>query len=305
MAENNKPSQLLLWLKVMRFFSLSFTGIVGLIGAGFAFMSPGRVNWCLMPVVLAGAFFLHLGANLASEYFDYKKGVDRTGSLGGTGLLVQGYLSPIKVYRAGIGFFIAGVVAGAYVVYRVDWIVLLFGCGGVICGYFYGGRPVSFKYRGLGDVMIFLCFGPLMMLGTYYALVQSFSWKAAAASVPMGMLITAVVVANNIRDISSDVEADITTLASSLGFRAARFEYIFLVAGAYVFTVIMVIFGYFPLSTLAVLLAVAAAGKNIKTMWNAEKIDSPQLAAMDKKTAPLVAQFGLLFFASVMLNALI
>jgi len=293
------------WIQVMRFFSLSFTTLAGLIGAGFALTFPGHVNWELLPLVLVGAFLLHVGTNLTSEYFDFAHGVDRHDTFGGTKLLVEGYLPPRKVLWAGVAAFAAGSLIGFYLTIRIDWVILLLGGIGVVAGYFYGGRPLGFKYRGLGEFMVFLTFGPLMVLGSYYVLTEHFSWNVLLASVPIGLLITAVLYANNTRDILNDAKAAVRTAPMSLGLERAKVPYLFLVLGAYVVTVLAVLLGLFPPVTLAVLITLPTALKNVKLFRKIQAFNSPELLTMDLRTAQLVTQFGVVFALALVVEKLI
>ena len=293
------------WVQVMRFFSLSFTTLAGLIGAGFALAYPGHVNWELLPLVLLGAFLLHVGTNLTSEYFDFAHGVDRHDTFGGTKLLVEGYLSPRKVLWAGVAAFAVGSLIGFYLVARIDWVILLLGGIGVVAGYFYGGRPLGFKYRGLGEFMVFLTFGPLMVLGSYYVLTQNFNWVVLLASVPIGLLITAVLYANNTRDILNDSKAAVTTVPMNLGLEKAKVPYLIMVLGAYVVTVLAVILGLFPPVTLAVLVTLPTALKNVKVFRKIQEFNSPELLTMDLRTAQLVTQFGVVFALALFVEKLL
>jgi 1,4-dihydroxy-2-naphthoate octaprenyltransferase len=304
-AGRNRPSQRSLWTQAMRFFSLSFTVLTALIGAGFALSYPGPVRWDLLPLILLGAFALHVGSNLTSEYFDYREGVDRPETLGGTRLLVEGWLSPRAVFRAGLLFFALGVAIGLYIAYRVDWWILLFGLAGLAGGFFYGASPLRLKYRALGELAVFVCFGLLMVVGSYYALTDSFDWQVALAAVPIGFLITAVLSANNTRDIGNDAKASVTTLPIRYGLAAARVGYAALVVTAYSITVVLVVLGAIPVFSLVVLISVPLALKNVRDMLRVADENSPTLSTMDVRTAQLVTQFGVLFFAALVADRLL
>lgn len=298
-AGSNRPSRSALWIQAMRFFSLSFTVLTGLIGAGFALSYPGPVRWDLLPLILLGAFALHVGSNLTSEFFDYREGVDRPETLGGTRLLVEGWLPPRAVFRAGLLFLALGVAIGLYIAYRVDWWILLFGLAGLAGGYFYGASPLRLKYRALGELAVFVCFGLLMVVGSYYALTDTFDWRVALAAVPIGFLITAVLEANNTRDIRNDAKANVTTLPIRYGLGAARVGYAALVVAAYLITVVLVVLGAIPVFSLVVLVSAPLALKNVRDMLRVEDEASPTLSTMDVRTAQLVTQFGILFFAAL------
>lgn len=304
-AGRNRPSQRSLWIQAMRFFSLSFTVLTGLIGAGFALSYPGPVRWNLVPLILLGAFALHVGANLTSEFFDYREGVDRPDTLGGTQLLVEGWLPPRAVFRAGLLLFALGCAIGLYIAYLVDWWIVLFGLAGLVGGYFYGAGPLRLKYRALGELAVFACFGLFMVVGSYYALTDTFDWRVALAAIPIGFLIVAVLEANNTRDIRNDAKASVTTLPIRYGLGAARFGYAALVAAAYLITVALVAVGWIPVFSLVVLVSAPLALKNVRDMLQVEDEASPTLSTMDVRTAQLVTQFGILFFAALVADRLL
>lgn len=301
----DRPPQRALWVRAMRFFSLSFTVLAGLIGAGFALGYSGAVRWELLPLILLGAFALHVGTNLTSEYFDYMENVDRPETQGGTGVLVEGLLAPRAVLRAGLIAFGLGVAIGAYITYRVDWWILFFGVVGFLGGYFYGAGPLRLKYRALGELAVFICFGPFMVVGTYYALTGHVDWSVALAAIPIGFLITAVLEANNTRDILHDGQARVQTLPIRFGVDAARRAYAILVLAAYLVTGVLVASGMIPVIATLVFLTLPVAVKNVRDMLAVEGEGSPILGTMDVRTAQLVTQFGVLFAAALLVDRLL
>ena len=114
------------------------------------------------------------------------------------------------------------------------WPVLALGVASVLAGYFYTASPFSLAYRGLGEVVVFVFMGPVIVMGAYYVQVEHFAWEAFIASVPIGLLVAAILHANNVRDIENDRRNNKWTLAALAGRPLADYEFIALTLGAYV-----------------------------------------------------------------------
>ena len=183
--------------------------------------------------------------------------------------------------------------------------VLLLGIAGILGGYFYTAKPFSFKYRALGDVMIFLMYGPAIVAGTFYALTGTFTWTAVYCSIPLGLLITGILQANNLRDILHDRQANIKTLATVFGSGFAKGEYIFLIAGAYVTVILLVVFKVLSPWGLLVLLSLPVALKNMSMIKGVKMEDTGKIAMLDAMTAQLTLMFGVLLSISLLLTKFI
>ena len=128
-----------------------------LLGAVLAwYLSTGSVSWRLLPFIIMAGVFYHAGANMVSDYFDYKRGVDRYRTMGGSRVLTDGYLAPKAVLSGGVVLFILGTLLGLWMVTHRGTPLLWLGVAGLVGGFFYGGLADRIKYRGLGETVTIL-----------------------------------------------------------------------------------------------------------------------------------------------------
>jgi len=176
------------------------------------------------------------------------------------------------------------------------------GLAGILGGYFYTAKPFSFKYHALGDVMIFIMYGPAIVGGTFYALTGTFSWATVYISIPLGLLVVGILQANNLRDIIHDRQANIKTLATVFGEGFAKGEYIFLIVGAYLTVVVLVLTHYLNYWSLLVFLSLPIALKNMNMIKGVKIEDTGKIAMLDALTAQLTLVFGVLLSISIIIT---
>jgi len=208
---------------------------------------------------LLGAVLLQIGVNLANDYFDYLKGVDTAERLGPVRVTQSGLIPPSGVLKGMILTFFLAVVAGIYLVYEAGWIVVLIGSASILAALLYSGGPFPFASHGLGDLFVFIFFGPVAVCGTYFVQSLSVSIACALLSVPLGLMIASILVVNNLRDIPTDRKVGKRTLAVILGARGARVEFAVLLILSYAAPVLMVSFGVLHFGALLPLLSVPRA----------------------------------------------
>jgi 1,4-dihydroxy-2-naphthoate octaprenyltransferase len=182
---------------------------------------------------LAVALLLQVLSNLANDLSDFRSGADAEDRLGPPRATAEGWLSEREMI-AGIGLVLglAGLV-GLYLVWLGGLPILVLGAAALVSAFAYTGGPFPFGYHGLGEVFVFVFFGLVAVAGTTY--LQTLTWEplALAAAVPVGALISAILVVNNLRDIDADRRAGKLTLAARRGPRFARQEYDTLLLLAY------------------------------------------------------------------------
>jgi 1,4-dihydroxy-2-naphthoate octaprenyltransferase len=174
--------------------------------------------------------------------------------------------------------------------------VLGFGLAGVLLGLFYTAPPIGLKYRALGDVAVFLAFGPLMAMGAYFVQAQELSWRAGVLAVPAGLLTIGILHGNNFRDILEDRKAGYTTVAGLLGPRGSSLYYLLLVAGAYGATAAFVAAGWLSPWCLMVLATLPYAWRNVRIAFRPARV---AFTWLDLLTAQLHLLFGLALVAGV------
>ncbi len=250
-------------LRSLRLFSLPVSVLPVLLSVAVV-RAVGAWDGWTVALSAAGAGLLHLAGNLLNDWFAFRAGVDRCGpeAAGRPGrVLVTGGLTARTVLiEAVICLLLAGLAAGLLSV-RVGWgaWVWAVAAGGLL--YSYTGPPLRLKYRAMGEGVIFLVFGPLLMCGAAWAQTGGLEWEALALSVPVGLATTAVLVGNNIRDRDEDGRAGIRTLAHFAGGRPARGLYVALVLIAALTPAVAAAMGAAPRGLLAVPLTLALLGK--------------------------------------------
>ncbi|MBM3325116.1 MAG: 1,4-dihydroxy-2-naphthoate octaprenyltransferase, partial [Calditrichaeota bacterium] len=250
---------------------------------------------------LLGGLFIHAGSNLFNDFYDYKTGAD-TQPTSGSGLLVQKILRPEQVFHAALLMFLLAFLLGIYLVAVRGWVIVALGIGGLLGGYFYTARPINLKYRALGEPVIFLLFGVLMVWGAWFVQTGRFAWEPMLVSVPVALLVTAIVHANNLRDILTDQKAGFRTLSAHLNPRGSSLFYCALVALSFLWLLPMVLSGILEWYVFVALLSLPAALKVVKVVRRLDaKPDSP-LAFADVLTAQLHMQYGLLLAAGILVG---
>jgi len=195
---------------------------------------------------LLGALLIQIGANFANDVFDYQKGADTRERLGPVRVTQAGLLPPERVMLGMWAVFGLATLIGVYLVIVAGWPVVLIGLFSILAGIAYTGGPYPLGYHGLGDVFVFVFFGLVAVAGTYFVQAGAVSPLAVWASIPIGLLATAILVVNNLRDIETDARAGKRTLAVRLGKRGAQWEYALLVAGAFLSPLVMWVLGLAP-----------------------------------------------------------
>jgi 1,4-dihydroxy-2-naphthoate octaprenyltransferase len=291
------------WWQAARPFSFTVSVIPPLLGSLIAVMEHPSLSFNTVHfiLVLFGCVLAHAGANMLSDYFDYRKRVDREGTFGSSGVLVGGLLSPSQILRGAIVAYAVAAAIGLYLIQSIPngtglvWLILV----GAILGIFYTAGPIAFKYRALGDLAVFISFGSAMTLGAYYVQAHQFSWAPVLYALPLALLVDAVLHSNNLRDIENDKKVDIKTLPIIVGEEASKIIYYALIFGAYVLTAVLVVLTDMPVLTLVTLLSLPLAIKLAKLVSNKTNSDPNQFAMIDAATAQLHSAFGILLLVSL------
>jgi 1,4-dihydroxy-2-naphthoate octaprenyltransferase len=196
-----------------------------IVGAAVA-VRDDQFHWPAALAALAGAVLIQIGTNLANDLFDHLRGTDTPDRQGPLRVTQAGLVTPAQIRHAMVLVFGVAFLIGIYLVVRGGWPVVWIGLCSIAAAILYTGGPYPFGYYGWGDLFVFLFFGPVAVVGTYY--VQALSIVPAVwwASIPMGALATAILVVNNLRDIDTDRRAGKKTLAVRLGRFGSIGEYV-------------------------------------------------------------------------------
>lgn len=291
-----------LWLRAVRPFSFTGSVIPVTLGAMLS-MKQERFQFGYFVLSIIAIVLLHAAVNLLSDHDDYENKVDTKDSYGSSGVILENLLSSRQVRKGGIICLIAGCLIGIFLSYERGLMVLILGFIGAIGGYSYTGRPLKLKYKGFGAPLVFLLFGPLMVIGSYYVQMQYISVEAFYISIPVGLLTTAILHANDIRDIFHDKKAGIKTLSILVGIYNSKTIYYAMLLLSYISIIIMCIFRVLPLWSLLCLLTLPTAYNNIKVLSRCE-VNVSGLITLDISTAKLQAQFSLIMIFSIVLGIL-
>jgi 1,4-dihydroxy-2-naphthoate octaprenyltransferase len=278
------------WLAALR--PVSFTASIIPVLVGTAVAADREFHAGLFVLALAGSVAIHAGTNLVNDYFDHVKGTDNEESLGQSGVIQRGLLSSRAVLTGGIIAFAIGAAVGLAITAMVGWPVLALGVASVLAGYFYTASPFSLAYRGLGEVVVFTFMGPVIVVGSYYVQTQSWDWAPFVASLPIGLLVAAILHANNVRDIENDRRNNKWTLAALAGRPLADYEYVALMLGGYGVVVAMTLAGGAPWPVLITLLTLPLAVRLVA--FEARQTSPRALNLVLAQTAGLHMLFGAL-----------
>ena len=255
------------------------------------------IDWVSGVLAIVGIVFFHASGNMLSDVRDYKKGVD-------AGLnhmpLVNGSFRPKEYVTFSTVLFVLGCIIGFYIMSRCGWPLLY----AAVYGAFFTLTYATFKYFALGDVVIFLSYAVIPILGTTYATISEYYYPALVLALPIGLITVAILHVNNTRDIESDRAAGIRTLAMLLGKRASINLYVFEVYFPFVLVIATVCCGWLPWYSLIVLLAFPKARANARTVRSSRKLGNECLNMMDAATSQLQLMFSLLLAVSLFVAAL-
>jgi 1,4-dihydroxy-2-naphthoate octaprenyltransferase len=244
------------------------------------------------------AFLLQIGVNLANDYFDHKKGFDTADRLGPLRVTQSGLLQPASVKKAMIMVLCAAGVIGGVLIFVAGWPVLVIGLSCILAALAYSGGPYPLASHGLGDLFVFIFFGLVAVCGTYFVQAGKFTVQVVQFSIPIGFLITAILVVNNLRDIPTDRKTGKNTLAVKLGQQGTRMEYLALIVGAYILPAAWFLSGKFPIWILLPLLSLPMAAVLIKRFRVA---DGAALNPVLGGTASLSLAYSLLLAFGIVL----
>lgn len=242
-ASSTKKSPFEIWWLAIRPRTLPAAAAPVIVGSALAFYAHAFQFFPALATLL-GALLLQIGANLANDVFDFKKGADTHERLGPPRVTQMGLLAPNQVL---IGMCVAlGLAAliGLYLIYVGGWVILVIGILAILCAIAYTGGPFPLGYLGLGEVFVFLFFGLAAVCGTYFVQAGTVSPLAWLAAIPLGLLACAILVVNNLRDIDTDRAAGKKTLAVRFGVNATTWEYRVFLALAYLIPLTFVFFDF-------------------------------------------------------------
>jgi 1,4-dihydroxy-2-naphthoate polyprenyltransferase len=290
------------WFEIARPFSFT-ASTVPVAAAGALAAADGRFSWPLFLAALVAAVLLHVGTNVTNEIYDVRKGIDDITSPRASHALLKGRLTEREAFvLAGTAFAAAAAIGVGLVAVR-GWPVAVLGLIGLAGGFGYTAPPLQYKFHALGLPLVFLLMGPLMVVGAYYVVAGAFSWRAVVVSVPVGLLVAAILHGNEWRDLSDDARAGISTLSIRTGRRVAHLLYVSLVVGAYLALAVAVAVGALPPPSLLAMLSLPLLVRAIRASELGAGGQQRAIAMIDLETAQLHAAFGFLLAVGLAISA--
>ena len=293
MSDKLTRSSFSLWMQAVRPFSFTASITPVLLGSALAYHELGYLRPLYFVLAVLGGLLLHAGTNLVAEYFDFKVGADTLTTFGSSRILVEGLMKPPQVLVGGLVAFSISFLIGLFLAWKLGWVIVWLGLAGLIGGYYYTAHPFGYKYRALGEPLVFMLMGPLMVFGGYFVQTGRVVWLPIWVSLPVGLLVAAILHANNLRDIPDDIRAGFKTIPILTGWAFTTWSYRLLLATAYLSVVLMAALKAAPWWTLLVMLTIPVSLKLYQAVARAEPLTPKALATLDIATAQLHFQFGL------------
>ncbi|MFX0560393.1 1,4-dihydroxy-2-naphthoate polyprenyltransferase [Tepidibacillus infernus] len=248
---------------------------------------------------LVGALLIQIGTNFVNDYFDFKKGTDTEERVGPVRVTQSGLLSPKEVIMGTWIVFGLAVLVGIYILIIGGWPIFVIGLLSILFGYAYTGGPYPLSYNGSADIFVFIFFGFVAVGGTYYIQAGTISPQIYWASIPIGLLATAILVVNNFRDIEQDRVAGKKTLAVRFGKKRTQLYYFLLLGLTYVVPVIMWLSGLVTYWILLVLLSLPLCFSLVKDILHKKGTALNETLA---GTGKLELLYGILFSIGYLLG---
>lgn len=204
------------WISASRPKTLPAAAAPIIVGTALA-VAEGVVHWLSAALALVSALLIQVGTNLFNDYADFKKGTDTHERTGPLRVTQAGLIKPESVKRGAIITFAVAVLAGGYLMVRGGLPIVLIGVLSILFGFLYTAGKYSLSYTGLADIFVLIFFGPVAVGGTYFVQALTVNWPVIVAGLGPGLLATAILLVNNIRDVEQDGQADKKTLIVRFG----------------------------------------------------------------------------------------
>ena len=286
------------WLLASRPATLPAAAAPVIVGSALA-GAAGVFRWDALVVILFSALAIQVGVNFANDLADAEKGADTETRIGPARAVATGLLSAGQMKRGIVVAFGLAAVGGLYLTWLAGWVILAIGIVSIIAALGYTNGPIPYGYYGLGELFVFIFFGLVATVGTRYVYDQTAPAAAWVSGVAIGLLASAILVANNVRDGDTDRVAGKRTLAVILGRTTARWLYAAMVLGSFAVVAIAVPLGTLPSWSLLTLLALPLAVSPFRTIFT--ETAGPPLIGVLKGTARLQLVFAALLGVGVLI----
>lgn len=310
-SSNTPPTGINLWLMAARAYSFPASIIPILFGTVLAVILNPQLDFNFFNFILCviGAVLVHVGTNIINDIYDYEKGIDKEDKElgiphGGSMVISMGLVSLKEMKKAAVISLIVAFAIGVYLFTQAGMWILYLSLFGLLSAIFYTAKPIALKYKALGDIQVILSFGVGMTLGAYIVQTGEFSWMPVIFSIPLGMLIDAILHSNNIRDINFDGKFGVKTLPILIGEKLSIKFYYFLILGSYLSVIVFAAMGLLPWFALLSLITLPLALKLVKM---SESFPAEGIARFEYGTKHIMmtAQLNMVFGLSLIVGLLI
>lgn len=292
-------SSLQIWLIAARPRTLPAAVAPVLVGTALAW-TVGPLDWIAFVAAALGALFIQVGTNLSNDYSDARRGADTEERLGPVRVTAGGLVPPKQVLFATYASFGMAVLCGIYLIIVAGPVLLLIGAASILAGVLYTGGPRPYGYEGFGELFVFTFFGIVAVAGSYFVQRQALEWEAFVLAIPVGLLASAILVVNNVRDLETDRRAGKKTLAVRLGRINTRRLFAAMILLAYPTALLPSLLGSFNAWPLLILLTVPIALALVKTVGS--RTDGPTLNSALARAGVLELTFCSLLTIGLLLN---
>ncbi len=269
-----------------------------LVGAGLA-IQQHALRVPVFIAMLVAAMLIQAAANMLNEYYDFRRGLDNAEMVGIAGTIVRDNVSPRNVLVIALSTLATSLLLGVYICASSSWWVAVAGVGSMLFMYLYSGGPFPISYTPFGEITAGVIMGPVIIAITYFTQTQTLSWTPALASLPIGVLIGAILLANNIRDIEHDRAGGRKTLPIVAGRRRAIRILGAAFALAFLCVPVLVLAQRLPAWTLLTLL-MAPLTARVPRLFATTRTHR-ELQGAFKATSQTLIGFGILLFVGLLL----
>jgi 1,4-dihydroxy-2-naphthoate octaprenyltransferase len=285
------------WLLASRPKTLLAAIVPVMVGSALA-MAQNKFTLIYSVLALICSILIQVGTNFTNDLYDHLKGADKELRKGPLRVLSSGLISQIEMRNAIIFVFGLTFLLGLYLVYSAGIVVLIIGIVSILAGIAYTAGPYPLAYHGLGDIFVFIFFGIIGTTGTYYLHLHEFNLISLLISIPVGALITNILVVNNYRDIEEDREAKKITLAVKFGKTFTKIQFIISIVVSYLVLLILFLEFNFSLWIFLPVITLPFAFIQVKMLFSFEGSKLNKTLELSAKYAAL---FGTLFSIGIFL----
>src|SRR5690625_634138 len=243
----NEQEGFQVWWRLLRPHTLTASFIPVFVGTMFAYIHENTFHTGLFLAMLFASMFIQAATNMFNEYYDYKRGLDTEKSVGIGGTIVRDGIAPKTVLQLGFIFFGIAILLGIYSCIESNWWIAVIGAASMVIGYLYTGGPIPIAYTPFGELFAGLLMGTVMIAISYYIQTLTISKEVLLMSIPTAIIIGALLLSNNIRDLDGDKKSGRKTIAILIGRKNAIIFLACLFILAYSFTAGLILRGILPI----------------------------------------------------------